>query len=129
MLNDPLANALSKIRNSEKLGESSCIIRPISNIIKRILVIMNEKGYIGENSVTEEAKGGKININLLGKINKCGAIKPRFTVKDGQFEFFEKRYLPAKGFGILIVSTNQGIMTHEEAKEKKIGGILLAYCY
>ncbi len=129
MLNDPLANALSKIRNSEKLGESSCLIRPMSNMIKSILKIMNEKGYVGEHSVTEKGKGGTIKINLLGKINKCGAIKPRFTVKDGQFEFFEKRYLPAKGFGLIIVSTNQGIITHEEAKEKKIGGILLAYCY
>jgi small subunit ribosomal protein S8 len=46
-----------------------------------------------------------------------------------EFDKFEKRYLPARGFGIIIVSTNKGIMTLEEAKEKRIGGRLLAYCY
>ena len=48
--------------------------------------------------------------------------------KDG-FEKFERRYLPAKGFGILIVSTSIGMMTNEEAKIKMIGGKLLAYVY
>ena len=60
---------------------------------------------------------------------KCGAIKPNFSVKKDGFEKFEKRYLPAKDFGVLIVSTSQGIMTHVEAKEKKLGGKLIAYVY
>jgi len=50
-------------------------------------------------------------------------------VQKGNYEKFEKRYLPAKDFGMIIVSTNQGIMTHIEAKEKGLGGRLLAYVY
>ncbi|MBW2982332.1 30S ribosomal protein S8 [Candidatus Woesearchaeota archaeon] len=129
MLNDPIANALSKILNAEKVSKSDCIIKPVSNTIKKILKIMQEKKYIGEFEEIKDGKGNYIKINLIGHINKCGAIKPKYPTKKDQFEKFENRYLPAKDFGIIFVSTNQGIMTHIEAKEKKIGGVLLAYCY
>ncbi len=129
MLNDPISNALSKILNAEKVSKSSCIIKPISNTIKKILRIMQDKRYIGEFEEVEDGKGGYIKINLIGHINKCGAIKPKYPIKKGGFEKFEKRYLPAKEFGVILVSTNQGIMTHTEAKEKRLGGILLTYCY
>ena len=129
MLNDPIANALSKILNAEKVSKDSCVIKPISNTIKKILKIMQENKYIGNFEEINDGKGGYIKINLIGHINKCGAIKPKYPIKKDGFEKFEKRYLPAKNFGIILVSTNQGIMTHIEAKEKKIGGILLIYCY
>ena len=44
-------------------------------------------------------------------------------------EKYEKRYLPAKQFGILIISTPKGLMTHVQAMDKKTGGKLIAYCY
>jgi small subunit ribosomal protein S8 len=129
MLNDALANALSKILNAEKLGKESCLIKPISNVIKEVLKIMNENNYIGEFKEIDDGKGGLIKINLLGKINKCGVIKPRYPVKKDEFEKFEKRYLPAKDFGIILVSTTKGIVVHNQAKKEESGGILLAYCY
>ena len=129
MLNDPLANALSKIMNSERIGKNTCLIKTVSSVIKKIFTIMQEKQFTGEFKEIEDGRGNIIKLNLLGKINKCGAIKPRYPVKKDNFEKFEKRYLPAKDFGIILVSTTQGIMTHIEAKEKKLGGVLLAYCY
>ncbi|MEM3026452.1 MAG: 30S ribosomal protein S8, partial [Thermoproteota archaeon] len=42
---------------------------------------------------------------------------------------FEKMFLPAFNVGLLIVSTPQGLMTHSEAKSRKIGGRLIAYVY
>ena len=129
MLNDPLANALSKIMNSERLGKDSCNIKPISNMIKGIFKILNEKGYLGQYTEVADGRGGNIILSLLGKINNCGAIKPRYPVKSDEYEKYEKRYLPAKDFGIIIVSTTQGLMTHLDAKKKKLGGMLLAYCY
>jgi len=62
-------------------------------------------------------------------MNNCGVVKPRFSTKCTNFEKWEKRYLPAKDFGIILISTPKGIMTHIEAKEKKLGGRLIAYCY
>ena len=129
MLNDPLANMLSKIMNAEKVSKTICEIKPISSTVKRVLKIMQEKRYIGGFEEIEDRKGNFIKINLIGQINKCGAIKPKYPVKHDKFEKFEERYLPAKDFGMIIVSTTQGIMTHVEAKEKNLGGVLLAYCY
>jgi len=128
-LNDPLANVLSKILNCENVSKKELHISPTSKVIKKVLDIMNEKKYVGIYTILKDNRGEILKLNLLGKINKCGVIKPRFAVKNKGFEKFEKRFLPAKGFGILIVSTPQGIMTHEEAKEKNLGGKLLAYVY
>ncbi len=129
MLNDTLATALSAMLNKEKIGKKECIVRPSSKIIKAVLQIMNENNYVGSFEEVKTVKGSLLKVNLLGNINKCGAIKPRYSIKKGGYEKFEKRYLPAKDFGIIFVSTSKGIMTHTEAKKKNIGGKLLAYCY
>lgn len=129
MLNDPLANTMSLILNNELIGKSECLIKPVSKVIKQLLKVMKENGYVGDFKEVEDSKGNYIKLNLIGNINKCGVIKPRHSVKNKNFENFEKRYLPAKDIGILFVSTPRGIMTHYNAKSKKIGGRLLAYCY
>ncbi len=128
-LNDSLANAFSKIESYDKLGRSTVELTPSSSLLKNILTKLNEIGYVGSFEEVEDLRGNKIILNLLGKINKCGVIKPRFPCQFDDFEKFEKRYLLAKGFGIIFVSTSQGLMIHSEAKEKKIGGKLIAYCY
>ena len=129
MLNDPLANTMSLMLNNELIGKSECLIKPDSKIIKEILKVMKDNGYIGEFKEIEDSRGNYIKLNLTGNINKCGVIKPRYSVKNNEFEKFERRYLPAKDIGILFVSTPKGIMTHYDAKSKKTGGRLLAYCY
>jgi small subunit ribosomal protein S8 len=129
MLNDPLANAMSGILNYDKVGKKEYLVHPASKVIMRVLTIMNEQGYIGSTDVVTDARGGVLKIHLLGNLNKCGVIKPRFAITMDEYEKFEKRFLPAKGVGVLIVSTINGIMTHEEAKGKTLGGRLIAYCY
>jgi len=129
MLNDILANTLSKILNAEKKSKSECLIKPSSKIIKKVLEVMKDNLFIGNFVEINDNKGGVLKINLIGKINNCNVIKPRHSVKIEKFEKFEKRYLPAQGFGIIIITTNKGIITIEEAKKQKIGGRLLAYCY
>ena len=129
MLNDPLANAFSKIMNAELTGKTECMLKPVSKLLSKLLTMMQDKRYIGSFKVIEDGKGGLIKLSLIGKINKCKVIKPRYPVKKDGFEKFEKRYLPAKDFGIIFVSTSKGIMTHIEAKEKKLGGRLIAYVY
>ena len=93
------------------------------------MLTMQKENYIGEFEFIDDNKAGKFEVELEGNINQCGVIKPRHAVKKDEFEKFEKRYLPAKNFGILIVTTPEGIMTHREAKERGIGGRLLAYMY
>ncbi|MBI3034520.1 30S ribosomal protein S8 [Candidatus Woesearchaeota archaeon] len=129
MLNNTLSNALSKVLNCQKAGKGSCEIMPTSKTIREVLRIMAENGYVGDVAEKKESRGSRFTVQLIGTINKCGAIMPRFPVKKGDFERFEKTYLPAKDFGLIIVSTQKGLMTHKEAKKQGIGGRLVSYCY
>ena len=128
-LNDPLSNALSLILIDEKSGRNESTIKPSSKIIRKVLEVMKNNNYVGDFEEIKDGRGNMIKLNLLGNINKCGVIKPRYSVKNDEFEKFEERYLLARGMGILIVSTPSGIIVHDEAKKKNIGGKLLAYCY
>lgn len=128
-LNDPLSNVLSQIDAYERAGKKELVTRFTSKVIKKVLSIMQENNYLGGFEEIKDSKGSTLKINLIGRINKTGVIKPRFSVKKDTFEKFEKRFLPAKDFGILIVSTPQGMMIHTEVKNKEIGGRLVSYCY
>ena len=128
-MNDTLAAALSCILGAEKLSRTELVIFPCSKIMKQVLSVMEKNDYIGEHKEVKDSKGTSLKVRLLGRINKCGAIKPRFSVTLDEYDKFEKRFLPAKNFGILVITTNDGIMSHIQAKEKKLGGKLLAYCY
>jgi small subunit ribosomal protein S8 len=128
-LNDPLANVLSKISNATKIGKFEVIVENNSNLIKKVLSIMKDSKYITSVEEIEDSKGNFLKILLSGNLNNCGVVKPRFAVKLEDYEKFEKRFLLAKNFGFLLVSTNQGLMTHNEAKDKNLGGKLISFCY
>ncbi|NOZ76568.1 MAG: 30S ribosomal protein S8 [Euryarchaeota archaeon] len=129
MLMDPLSDAMSNLKNSERAGKPECIIKPASKLIGNVLKVMQDTGYIGEFEFVDNGRGGLFRVQLLGMVNECGVIRPRHAVGVGDFEKFEKRFLPARGFGKIIVSTSKGVMTHEEAIKQGIGGRLLAYVY
>jgi len=126
---DPLSNVLSHLFNCEKISRPECMVKPASKMIVKILEIIKDNKYIGEFNIIKDGKGNLIKINLLGNINKCGTIRPRFSFTLNELEKYEKRFLPSKDFGIIIVSTSKGLMSHVFAREKKIGGRLIAYVY
>lgn len=128
MRHDILADALSGIKNSDKIGKKECII-PASKLIKEVLKVLQEHGYIGSFEFIDDGKSGKFRIELKNKIIDCKVIKPRFSVRMDEYEKFEKRFLPAREIGLLIVSTSKGVMDHKKAKQLHLGGKLLAYCY
>lgn len=128
-LNDPLSNVLSNIYNAEKRGKRECRVTPSSKLAVSVLTILKDNNYISEFKEIKDARSNYLVIGLQGSINRCGVIKPRFSVTKQKYEMFEKRYLLAKDFGIIIVSTPKGIMTHHKAKETGLGGRLIAYCY
>jgi len=129
VLNDPLANCLSTIMNNEMRNKRECIVAPASKLIGNVLRVIQRHGYIGEFEFIDDGRTGKFRIQLLGRINRCGVIKPRYSVKVKEIEEFEKRYLPAKDMGVLILSTPYGVLSHKEAVQKHTGGKLLAYVY
>jgi small subunit ribosomal protein S8 len=90
---------------------------------------MQKHKYIGNFEFIDDGKGGKFKIELLGKINNCSVIKPRFSIQKDEFITWEKRYLPAVKTGILLITTPKGIMDHYQAEKQKTGGKLLGYVY
>jgi len=127
-LNDPLADSLSKISNATKALSKSVELKK-SKLLINVLEVLKKNSYIGSYEITDDGRQGLVTVNLVGTINNCSVIKPRFAVTIETLEAFEQRFLPAKDFGVLIISTNQGLLTQKEAKDKNIGGLLVAYCY
>ncbi len=128
-LNDPLSNVLSQINNAEAKGFRECTITPVSKLILAVLSNLRDNGYLGSFEIVSKSRGGQVKVNLIGNINKCGVVKPRFSFTKKDIEVFEKRYLPAKDFGFFVVTTSKGVMIHKDALKKGLGGKLLAYCY
>lgn len=126
---DTLANGLTIIMNNEVRNKRECIIFPASKLLGRVLRVMQLNGYIGEFEFIDDGRSGKFRVQLLGRVNRCGAIKPRYPVKVEEFETWEKKFLPARDVGVLVVSTPLGVMSHKEAKGKRVGGRLLAFVY
>lgn len=126
---DTLANGLTTIINNETRNKRECIISPASKLLGGVLRAMQLNGYIGEFEFIDDGRSGKFKIQLLGRINRCGAIRPRFPVKVDEIEQWEKKFLPSRDVGLLVISTPRGTLSHREAQEKRIGGRLLAFVY
>ena len=129
MRHDPLADALTTLKNCDLVGKKEAYLYPASKLLGEVLRILKEHGYIEDYEYIENYRGGIYRVKLRGRIHKIGAIKPRFPVKYREIEKWEQKYLPSWTMGLLIISTPKGVMTNEEAKKQKIGGRLIAYVY
>ena len=124
-----LANLFTTLFNTEDRRKSSCVVVPTSKLRTEVLKTLKNEGYIGEFEHIDDKRGGKFKVQLLAKISKCGAITPRFKVKKDEYNVWEQQFLPSYNRGMLLVTTNQGVMSHKEAANKNIGGFLIGYVY
>ncbi|PIN94814.1 30S ribosomal protein S8 [Candidatus Pacearchaeota archaeon CG10_big_fil_rev_8_21_14_0_10_35_13] len=124
MSQDIISDALSKIMNGKRAKKKYVEINIKSKLLISILELAKEEGFIE----TFEVEGRKVKIKI-GDLNECKAIKPRYFVDKENIERFIRRYLPARDYGMILVTTNKGLMKHTEAIEKNIGGALVAYFY
>ena len=127
-MTNTIADAMNILKNAEMARKKEVVISPASNLLQRILRILQSNAYVGEFERYDDGRQGKFKIALLGKINEAkGLIRNSYYVS--QFEALERRLLPAPGLGIIILSTNQGVMSMKEAEERHIGGQTLCYVY
>ena len=124
-----LANLFVTLYNTETRRKGDCIVFPTSKLGTEVLKTLQKDGYIGEFEHVDDNRGGKFKIELLAKITKCGAISPRFKVKKDEYAHWEQQYLPSYDRGMLLVTTNEGVMSHHEAANKGIGGFLIGFVY
>ncbi|RLM87263.1 hypothetical protein C2845_PM04G25020 [Panicum miliaceum] len=124
-----LNDALKSMYNAEKRGKRQVMIRPSSKVIIKFLMVMQRHGYIGEFEYVDDHRAGKIVVELNGRLNKCGVISPRFDVGVKEIEGWTARLLPSRQFGYIVLTTSAGIMDHEEARRKNVGGKVLGFFY
>ena len=128
MLHDTLADALSVIKNAERIGKKTCITRA-SKVVKPVLKVLQDHNYIGAFEFIEDGRSGKFKVELKGKIIDTNVIKPRFSTGVDGFEKWEKRFLPARNIGLLVLTTPKGVIDHKKARELNAGGKLLCFVY
>jgi len=124
-----LANLFVTLYNTEVRRKKECIILPTSKLAVEVLNTLQKDQYIAEFEQIDDKRGGKFKIKLMAKITKCGAITPRFKVKKTEYAQWEQQYLPSYSRGMLLVTTNKGVMSHHEAANKGLGGFLIGYVY
>jgi small subunit ribosomal protein S8 len=124
-----VSNLFTTLYNNESRRKRECIVIPASRFSSDILRVMQKHRYIGEFEQIDDGRSGKFRIQLLARINKCGIITPRFSVAKEGYLDWERQFLPAYSMGILIVSTSKGIMSHHDAQDQGLGGVLIGFAY
>ena len=123
MSQDIVSDTLNQVMNAKKANKLNLVVTKYSKLLINILDMMKQYDYL-----EYEIVDGKLKI-VIKEVSECKAIKPRYTVGKAELEKYVRRFLPARNFGFVIVSTSKGLMTHQEAQENKIGGSLIAYFY
>jgi small subunit ribosomal protein S8 len=129
-ITDSIADMLTRIRNGATARHATVDI-PASNLKKTIAGILLQEGYIQRVELIEDNKQGVIRITLkyAGKKPVISGLK-RIS-KPGLRVYSDSETLPKVlgGLGIAIISTSSGIMTDRAARQKGIGGEVLAFVW
>ena len=80
-----LAGALRSMVNAERKGKKQVLLRPSSKVLLKFLRIMQKNNYIGEFEIIDDHRSKKIVVELIGRINKCGVISPRYDIPLTEF--------------------------------------------
>ncbi|KAM6583372.1 hypothetical protein CsatB_010374 [Cannabis sativa] len=122
-----LNEALRSMVNAEKRGKSMVELKPISTVMSSFLNIMKNRGYIKDFQVYDPHRVGKITVQLQGRINDCKALTHRQDIKAIEIEEYKTRTLPTRQWGYVVITTPDGVLDHEEALRRNVGGQVLGY--
>ncbi len=132
VVNDPIADMLTRIRNAQ-IAKHDTVTIPASNMKKAIAKILLDEGYIKSFEKIDDGVQGQIKLTLKyvnGKQQPVIAGLKRIS-KPGLRVFTSCEDLPKVlgGLGVAIISTSKGLMTDKKARQDKLGGEVLAYIW
>ena len=131
VVNDPISDMLTRIRNAQIARHDSVLI-PASNTKKAIAKILLDEGYIKSYENIDDGLQGSIKVTLKYLDKKAPVIIGLKRIsKPGLRVYATCEELPKVlgGLGIAIISTSKGLMTDKEARKNDIGGEVLAYIW
>lgn len=131
MINDPIADMLTRIRNANTVRHTSVDV-PASNVKKRLAEILLNEGFIKSFNVIDDDKQGLIRIELKYGEQKERVISGLKRIsKPGLRVYAKKNEIPKVlgGLGVAIISTSNGIITDKEARKLDVGGEVICYVW
>ena len=131
VMTDPIADMLTRIRNANQMKHLTVLV-PASKIKLEILNVIKEEGYIEDVEFVEDGKQGEIKVTLKYTEKKERVIKGiRRISKPGLRVYAKSTEMPKvlNGLGVAVVSTSNGVMTDREARQKNLGGEVIAYIW
>jgi small subunit ribosomal protein S8 len=131
VMNDPIADMLTRIRNAQ-VAKHDAVVIPASNSKKAIARILLAEGYVKGVDFVKDGPQGNIKITLKyieGKQPVIAGLKK--ISKPGLRVYARNGSLPKVlgGLGIAIISTSKGVMTDKDARKQMVGGEVLAYVW
>ena len=131
VMTDPIADMLTRIRNANQMKHLTVLV-PASKIKLEILNVIKNEGYIEDVEFVEDGKQGEIKVTLKYTDKKERVIKGiRRISKPGLRVYAKSTEMPKvlNGLGVAVVSTSNGVMTDREARQKNLGGEVIAYIW
>lgn len=131
MMTDPIADMLTRIRNSNDAKHSTVDI-PASNIKKQLAEILLNEGFVKGYDVIDDGKQGIIRMDLkYGQNNEKIISGIKRISKPGLRVYAKKDEVPKVlgGLGIAVISTSSGVMTDKDARKNDVGGEVVCYVW
>lgn len=130
VVNDPIADMLTRIRNANQVRNKEVEI-PSSKMKLEIARILKEEGFVVDYKIKKDDLQEYI-VMALKYNNKERVITGLKRIsKPGLRVYAKAEELPKvlNGLGIAIISTSKGVMTDKQARNQKFGGEVLAYVW
>lgn len=123
MINDPIADMLTRIRNILTSQKSEVMV-PASTVKEAIAKILEREGFLASVKREGEGVGAQLRLTLAYDASRPKIHALKRISKPGQRVYAKADELPrvTSGFGIIIVSTPNGLMTNKEARARRLGG-------
>jgi small subunit ribosomal protein S8 len=126
-MSDPIADLLTRIRNSSRAGHASVDI-PTSRLKVEICRVLKEEGFIVDYALDEDQHPAQLRVKLKYVNENVPVLQGLRRVSKPSLRVYTsstRRNQVRSGLGIAILSTSKGVMTGKRARQEKLGGELI----